>query len=88
MNHLQKKEHRIQEELNKKNQDEMDGCTFAPSVKGFTKLPDKSYVGGDEHHHQLQTYMEGQSYGLTSDEDNRAVRLAAITKEINYMNNL
>ena len=56
-----------------KEEAELDGCTFHPSVRRGKSLPHASYVYREERHHHLQHYLEGQSFSLESQEDDFAV---------------
>lgn len=68
MYHQQKKEIKIKEQQDMKKDHELDGCTFHPILRTDV-LPGASYVMGEERHHHLQSYLEGQSYGGQSDEE-------------------
>lgn len=70
---------------------ELDGCTFYPELRGGGQsLPAASYVVSEERQYQLQHYLESQSYGGQSDEDEFAEQYyhPAQTQTINYVNNL
>ena len=62
----------------------MDHCTFHPDI-GQVQPPFFSYVEDEEQHHQLQSYLEGQSYGSIGENDS-VIRNAA--EAVNYVNNL
>ena len=58
MYHQQKKELKIKEQQDIKQDRELDGCTFHPILRTEV-LPGASYVIGEERHHHLQSYLEG-----------------------------
>lgn len=82
--HEQKRQIKIRHEQLRKEDAELDGCTFAPTIAPLPTEAVQHQVARQEDQ-RLQSYLEGMSYGGQSEEDS-AMRLAG--EQVNYVNNL